>query len=136
VSDLLAMHGWVGGTPAGDYRDLYAYQQDAARTIGGTTSPDDTLTLAALGLAGEVGEAVELVKKYLYHGRPLDKAKFAKELGDVLWYLAAAATGAGLDLGIIATVNMEKLHLRYPNGFSHAASAARVDLPVGKQGET
>jgi NTP pyrophosphatase (non-canonical NTP hydrolase) len=110
-----------------DYRDAYGYQEDAMRTRGPMETREG-LALAALGLAGEVGEAVELVKKHLFHGRDFDRAKFSKELGDVAWYLAAACEAAELDLGMVLSENIEKLRNRYPNGFTHADSAARRDL--------
>ncbi|MHB1262065.1 MAG: nucleoside triphosphate pyrophosphohydrolase family protein [Thermoplasmatota archaeon] len=111
-----------------DYRDLWAYQKDAARTLGGIDSERDGLALAGLGIAGEAGEVADLLKKHLFHGKPLDRDLLAKELGDVLWYLAACCEVAGLDLGLVASANMAKLAKRYPNGFNHADSAARRDL--------
>lgn len=107
---------------------LTDYQRLAMRThpnLG--ASPRDDLALGALGLAGEAGEAVEIVKKHLYHGAELDLDKLTKELGDALWYVAALAAGAGIDLGTVAEVNIAKLRTRYPEGFSAEASAARVD---------
>ena len=43
-----------------------------------------------------------------------------------MWYIAAAATLLGVDLGDIAQVNIDKLRKRYPNGFSHEASIHRT----------
>jgi len=107
---------------------LTDYQRLAMRThpnLG--ASPRDDLALGALGLAGEAGEAVELVKKHLYHGAELDRDKLTKELGDVLWYVAATAAARGIDLDAVAEANIAKLRTRYPEGFSAEASAARVD---------
>ena len=107
---------------------LTDYQRLAMRThpnLG--ASPRDDLALGALGLAGEAGEVVELVKKHLYHGADLDLDKLTKELGDALWYVAALAAGAGIDLGTVAEVNIAKLRMRYPEGFSAEASEARMD---------
>lgn len=108
--------------------DFDRYQQDASRTIPPEYTGRDLLNLAALGLAGEAGEFVELVKKHLFHGKDLDRAVGAKEIGDVLWYCAAAATAIGWSLGSIAEGNIAKLHLRYHAGFTEAASEARVDV--------
>lgn len=107
---------------------LTGYQRLAMRThpnLG--ASPRDDLALGALGLAGEAGEAVEIVKKHLYHGAELDRDKLTKELGDVLWYVAALAAAAGIDLDVVAEANIAKLRARYPDGFSAEASAARAD---------
>ncbi len=106
-----------------DFQDFAFYQNKANRTMG-----DGGLGMAALGLAGETGEVVEMVKKHLFHGKELDREKLGKELGDVLWYLAAAAQVANLDLAQIASDNIEKLEKRYPSGFNHVDSEARVDL--------
>lgn len=92
------------------------YQANAMRTARGMEDPS-SLANWGLGLAGEAGEVVELIKKSLYHGKVLDKSELAKELGDVMWYVAAIATQTGLDLDAIAETNVSKLAMRYPNGF-------------------
>lgn len=84
-----------------------------------------TISLAAMGLAGEAGEFVELVKKHLFHGKPLDREKATKELGDVLWYVMYAANAIGVSLERVAIENDRKLRERYPNGFSEAAASVR-----------
>lgn len=91
------------------------YQDRAMRTC--PSGPPDRLVLAALGLAGETGEFVEMVKKHRFHALPLDRQKASKELGDVLWYLTLAADSLGLELFDIATENLAKLDARYPDGF-------------------
>lgn len=65
-----------------------------------------------LGLAGEVGEVCEKVKKHLRDGRVLDIEDLKKELGDVLWYLSAVASDLGINLDDIASTNYEKLKSR------------------------
>lgn len=102
------------------------YQALAQRTAR-TDHPARAL-VAVAGLAGEAGEVAELLKKHHGHGHELDTSKLAKELGDVLWYVAELAACHGLDLDAIAAANIAKLKARYPDGFSSAASVARVDL--------
>lgn len=104
---------------------LADYQRQAARTIGG--GGDRGLAACALGIAGEAGEVADLFKKSLFHLHPIDVVKVQKELGDVLWYIAAIATLLDLDLAEIAAGNLAKLQARYPEGFSPEASMARVD---------
>jgi NTP pyrophosphatase (non-canonical NTP hydrolase) len=96
-------------------------------TEEGADLSTEALVLGALGLAGEAGEAIEHVKKHVFHGHALDREALMKEIGDVLWYLAALATGADLNLGQCAIANVEKLAKRYPEGFTRAASIARAD---------
>lgn len=89
-----------------------------------------------MGLCGETGEFVDLIKKALFHGHPLDDEKAKKELGDVLHYLAGLCTMLGYSLEQVATLNIDKLNQRYPKGFSEKDSRARVDEVKGKDMET
>lgn len=109
------------------------YQQLASRTL--IDGPDFSLSdnefmiiWNALGLAGEAGEVVDMVKKGLLHRHGLDKEKMIKELGDCLWYIAALCTKLGVDLGDVMARNIVKLQERYPDGFSSADSLIRKDL--------
>ncbi len=103
------------------------YQELAMRTLGSDRSQRDMLTLAALGLCGESGEVSDIIKKYLYHGHELKKDELIKELGDVAWYLAEAATALEIPLEEVFEKNIEKLKRRYPEGFSHEASINRTE---------
>jgi len=98
------------------------YQRAAARTSDPSRPEIDRLTNGALGLGGEAGEVIELVKKHRYHGKPLDREALVGELGDVLWYLAETASAAGLSLWGIAEENLSKLRARYPDGFKEGGS--------------
>ncbi|MBC7561487.1 MAG: nucleoside triphosphate pyrophosphohydrolase family protein [Gemmatimonadaceae bacterium] len=106
---------------------LDEYQQLAARTIG-TRTHADQLSNMALGLAGEAGETADMLKKHLFHGKPLDPDEVMKELGDVMWYVAGMATAMGMSLDDVAQRNVDKLRTRYPDGFSAEASALRRDV--------
>ncbi|MDO8600662.1 MAG: nucleoside triphosphate pyrophosphohydrolase family protein [bacterium] len=73
-----------------------------------------------LGLVGEAGEVAEKIKKVIRdHGGVIDevkKAEIAKELGDVLWYVAQIATELQLPLKAVAAANLEKLQSRLERG--------------------
>ena len=106
------------------------YQELALRTASKESLVDQgtMLNAAALGLNGEAGEIADHVKKIMFHGHPLDDAtrdKIAKEIGDILWYCAMAAKGIDIGLGEIASMNVEKLRKRYPDGFSTERSLNR-----------
>lgn len=105
------------------YRSFIWYQNNARRTL----NLDAKLEMAALGLMGEAGEVAEIIKKYRFHGHKLDIENFIKELGDVLWYIAALCTMFGVPLSEVAEANIEKLKERYPEGFSHEASINRKE---------
>ena len=74
------------------------YQEKAMATLNPALSRKDVLINSVMGLCGESGEAIDLVKKWLAQGHELDKVRLAKELGDVAWYLAEAATALDLNL--------------------------------------
>ena len=80
-----------------------------------------------MGLCGESGEVIDLVKKHLAQGHELNREKLAKELGDVAWYLAETAYALDYDLESIFQMNLDKLAQRYPDGFEKEKSMNRND---------
>jgi NTP pyrophosphatase (non-canonical NTP hydrolase) len=87
----------------------------------------DVLINGVMGLCGESGEAIDIVKKHLAQGHPLDKEKLCKELGDVAWYLAETAYALDVPLSQILEKNIQKLRARYPEGFDTEKSLRRSD---------
>ena len=81
---------------------------------------DDELFYLALGLVDEAGEVAGKVKKLIRdHDGNLDainKVEIAKEVGDVLWYVANLAEFLQIPLDDIATMNVEKLQSRQVRG--------------------
>ena len=70
-----------------------------------------------LGLSGEVGEFNDIIKKWIFHEKPLDEEHAKKELGDAFWYLAMICESFGWNLDEIMQMNVDKLKARYPEGF-------------------
>ena len=103
------------------------YQKLSMTTLNPALSDKDVLINGVMGLCGESGEAIDIVKKWLAQGHELDKEKLAKELGDICWYLAETATALGLSLEDIMAANLEKLRKRYPEGFDAERSVNRKD---------
>ena len=103
------------------------YQKLAMKTLNPELSEKDVLINGVMGLCGESGEAIDIVKKWLAQGHELDKEKLAKELGDVCWYLAETATALGYSLEEIMAANIEKLRRRYPEGFNSERSIHRSE---------
>jgi NTP pyrophosphatase (non-canonical NTP hydrolase) len=103
------------------------YQTLAMRTSNKDLSDNSHLLNGALGLSGEAGEVSDLVKKVFFQGHKLDTAHLAKELGDVLWYVAETATAIGYNLDDIMQMNIDKLRERYPDGFDPARSTNRKE---------
>lgn len=121
---------WMGGVEM-NFKD---YQVLTGRTmpkmiIGKNNRyyDDRAFVNYCLGLAGETGEFIDLVKKEKFHGHPPDDDKKMKELGDILHYLTGLCTMYGYSLEEVATLNILKLKERYPNGFSHEASRNRKE---------
>lgn len=108
---------------------LYAndYQKEALRTASGMNQQYPMVLNGVLGLAGESGECVDMLKKHLFQGHPLDKEHMAKELGDVAWYLAVTAHAIGYKLEDVLQMNVDKLRARYPKGFDPEQSLHRKE---------
>ena len=105
--------------------EVNEYQELAMRTLNPELSEKDILINSVMGLCGESGEAIDIVKKWLMQGHELDKENLAKELGDIAWYLAEAATALQIPLEDIFIANIEKLKKRYPEGFDSEKSIIR-----------
>ena len=102
------------------------YQKLAMTTLNPALDKKDVLINSVMGLCGESGEAIDIVKKWLAQGHELDKEHLAKELGDIAWYLAEAATALDLPLEDILRANIDKLKSRYPEGFDTQRSQNRL----------
>ena len=74
------------------------YQKAAMATLNPALDKKDVLINSVMGLCGESGEAIDIMKKWLMQGHELDKAHLIKELGDVAWYLAEAAIALDIPL--------------------------------------
>lgn len=134
---------------------LREYQEHAARTLPfpgeqkffapRSPNPDSfpehnrnvDLLHGLLGLAGEVGELIDPVKKAMFYGKPLDVENVREEIGDLLWYIAGPlCRGLGVSLEDLAAANVVKLRARYEKGYSDTAAIARADKsqPVAPAG--
>lgn len=103
------------------------YQELAMRTVNPKLNKDEILINSVMGLCGESGEAIDIVKKWFAHGHELDREHLKKELGDIAWYLAEAATALDISLESVLEANIEKLKKRYPEGFETTRSIERAD---------
>ena len=101
------------------------YQTMAMTTLNPALDKKDVLINGVMGLCGEAGEAIDIVKKHLAQGHELDKQKLVKELGAVAWYLAETAYALDVPLEEVLQRNLDKLKVRYPKGFDAARSINR-----------
>lgn len=107
-----------------------SYRENVLKTANPAIDTlEKKLSMGGLGLAGEAGEVVDLIKKILHHGKPLDRGKLISELGDVRWYLEYLSIALDVSMEEIEAKNSEKLvEKRYKNGFTvEAANAKRED---------
>ena len=102
------------------------YQKLAMTTLNPALSRRDVLINSAMGLCGEAGEVIDIVKKWHAQGHPLDRERMIKELGDVAWYLAEAAYALDVNLEDVLSANIDKLKKRYPDGFETEKSQNRL----------
>lgn len=101
------------------------YHELAMKTLNCELGKKDILINSVMGLCGESGEAIDIVKKWLAQGHELEKEHLIEELGDIAWYLAEAATALDISLEEIFQLNIDKLTLRYPEGFESKKSIQR-----------
>lgn len=73
---------------------------------------------AAMGLSTEAGEFMDMLKKHIFYGKPLDLVNAKEEIGDTMWYTALAIDVLQTTLDEVMTVNIEKLAFRYPEKFT------------------
>ncbi len=102
------------------------YQKRAMRTLNPELSKFEGMLIdGALGLAGEAGEVVDLIKKWYAQGHDLKRDLILEELGDVCWAVAEVAMALDIDFEEIMQVNLKKIEKRYPDGFEVERSIER-----------
>lgn len=105
------------------------YQKQALTTAHSHPDPQMNQTIWAMGISGEAGEVLEKWKKIVaYKGGKIseeDLAELAKELGDVVWYIAVLADSLGLSFEDVMQRNVEKLKSRQARGVIKGAGDNR-----------
>jgi len=76
------------------------------------------------------GNISELLKKFLFHGKTLDREVLKSHLSDLLGFIDLLAKFYDKDLAFVLATNVDKLRRRYSEGFSAEASEKRVDLSL------
>ncbi len=101
------------------------YQEAALKTCNTSLNKKDLLLNGVMGLCGESGEVIDLVKKHIAQGHELNRDKMIEELGDVAWYIALTAYALDVDMDSVLKQNIDKLKKRYPHGFEKQRSINR-----------
>ncbi|RPH39044.1 MAG: nucleotide pyrophosphohydrolase [Burkholderiales bacterium] len=86
---------------------------------------------ATLGLAGETGEVVDIIKKVWAYDKKLDKEKLIEEMGDLFHYYTRLLHLSNIKLSEVIDSNYTKLKKRYPNGYTHDAAIKQGDKQNG-----
>ena len=116
--DLYQYEGFVNGVTSEDSKSNDKYMHKTASLANEGLDVPRIIT-AAMGLAGEVGEFNDIVKKIFFQGKPYNKEnkeKLENELGDIMWYWAQGCMALKLDPYKVLENNIKKLESRYPGG--------------------
>jgi NTP pyrophosphatase (non-canonical NTP hydrolase) len=130
--DLTKYQNFVEAVTSKESNDLTTFMNRLDRLDGNfevfteglaaTHGPDINVPLlitACFGLAAESGEFIEIPKKILFQGKPLNEENvfhMKRELGDVMWYWINACRALRLDPNEVIAENVNKLKSRYPGG--------------------
>ena len=86
----------------------------------------------AIGVAGEVGELLDAIKKHTMYNKPIDMANVIEELGDLEWYLSSIRRVLNISREDTLLANIEKLSKRYSSlSYSNEAASLRADKVEG-----
>jgi len=100
--------------------DFNEYQKQALTTAIFNPDPLMDKTIWAMGLVGEAGEVIEKWKKIVAYKDGVitekDKWELAKEMGDVVWYIALLSHSLDLSFEDVMKLNLEKLKDRKTRG--------------------
>ena len=107
----------------------FAEYQKEALTTAVYPNRGSNITYPVLGLNGEAGEIAEKVKKIIRDKNGIVdgeiRVAIKKELGDVLWYVAALCDELGLDMDDVAVTNIQKLKDRQLRDALHGSGDER-----------
>ena len=105
----------VTSDPSKDYQSFVESLDD----LDGQGSNIHRLLTAAVGVSAEGGEFMEIVKKMVFQGKPVNDENIfhmKRELGDIMWYVAQACMALDTTFDEIIEMNVDKLQKRYPGG--------------------
>lgn len=103
------------------------FQREARRSLRDDLPYEAMCSNMCMGLAGEIGEVIDIMKKYIYQGKDLDITDVIEEVGDVLWYIANFCNVNNITMDECMESNIKKLRKRFPNGFTTKDANERKD---------
>lgn len=108
-----------------------ATKEGKERCLARITPELIALLHAGIGMATEAAEFLDMLKKHIYYGKPLDRVNLGEEAGDNVWYCAEATRELGISEDFL-DVNIEKLIERFPDKFSEQDANSR-DLEAERE---
>lgn len=105
--------------------EVRKYQEEIKRTLNAKLTEKELLSNMGLGIAGEGGEVVDIIKKHLFQEHELNKEHLFEEIGDLLWYVSNLCNVCGFKMEDVMEYNIEKLRERFPQGFTKERSVNR-----------
>lgn len=103
------------------------FQREARRSLRDDLPYEAMCSNMCMGLAGEIGEVIDIMKKHIYQGKELDITDVIEEVGDVLWYIANFCNVNNITMDECMENNIKKLRKRFPNGFTIKDANQRKD---------
>ena len=103
------------------------FQREARRSLRDDLPYEAMCSNMCMGLAGEMGEVIDIMKKHIYQGKELDITDVIEEVGDVLWYIANFCNVNNITMDECMESNIKKLRKRFPNGFTTKDANERKD---------
>ena len=99
--------------------NLEEYKKEALRTLSVCENDllDDIHMVS--GMVTEAGEIMDVYKKHIAYGKPLDLVNVKEEIGDLMWYIANMCNLHEWNLEDIMHTNIDKLKVRFPEKFTN-----------------
>lgn len=112
--------------------DLESPVQEKMIVATQSSTTDCRIIHACLGISSESGEIMDVIKKLMAYGKPIDHVNLDEEFGDLMWYVQLYCNARNITIQELMAMNYAKLRVRYGNKFSEEACFNR-DLTVERQ---
>lgn len=100
--------------------------------VGSSPNMPADIAHAIIGISTEGGELLDVLKKAMFYGKPIDYVNLDEEIGDVMWYIAIYCNARGTTIEKLCEINNAKLKARFPEKFTQHHAINR-DLDAERQ---
>jgi NTP pyrophosphatase (non-canonical NTP hydrolase) len=109
---------WFGMNDSSNEDPIKVYAKKVEINRAKLSNQFEDVTHMVFGIITELGELLDIFKKYMAYGKPVDWVNVKEEMGDIMWYFIGLCNVLELDFWDILDTNMRKLDTRYKNGFT------------------